>query len=190
MIKNGSVDREAPGVGMQCADLFLRKCQSCVFVEMFCGISREQLERKGKKMSLEKSQKIVKVLGILAIISAVVSLLAAVGLLGLGGVGVATIDSATDEQATGVAVVFFLGIVLLVTGVVDLLEGIFSLRAAKDASKAGPLWVFSIIGLVLAAIAVIASLMNGGQSLGSDICTLLINGGIFYLANNIKKLGA
>jgi hypothetical protein len=74
MIKNGSVDREAPGVGMQCADLFLRKCQSCVFFEMFCGISREQLERKGKKMSLEKSQKIVKVLGILAIISAVVSL--------------------------------------------------------------------------------------------------------------------
>jgi hypothetical protein len=93
-------------------------------------------------------------------------------------------------MAVAVGTMFFLGIILLVCSIVNLVEGIFALRAAKDATQVGPLWVVSLIGLVLAVLSVITSLMNGGQSLGSDIFTLLIDGGVFYLANNIKKLGA
>ena len=140
-------------------------------------------------MSLEKSQKIVKVLGILSIISAVLGFIAAIGMLGIGGFGAASLDVNDENVAAGVGIMVLLGIVLLVDGIVSLLQGIFSLRAAKDAAKATPLWIFSLIGLVLAVLSLIASITNGGQGVLTEIFSLVISGFTFYLANNIKKLG-
>ena len=140
-------------------------------------------------MSLEKSQKIVKVLGILSIIGAVVIFLGALGMLGLGGVGIANLDSSNSELVQGTGIVLGLGIFLLVEGVVSLVEGIFSLQAAKDATKAQPLWIISIIGVVLAVGNVIASVMNGGKDVLTQIFSLALSCFTFYLANNIKNLG-
>ena len=142
-------------------------------------------------MSLEKSQKIVKVLGILSIISAVVAFIAAIGMFGIGGLGAAGLDVNDETIAAGVGIMFVLGIVLLVDAIVSLLQGIFSLRAAKDAAKANPLWVISLIGAVLAVLSVIASITNGegGQNILTEIFSLVISCFTFYLANNIKKLG-
>ena len=93
-------------------------------------------------MDLAKSQKIVKVLGILDIISAVLCVLAAVAFFGLGGLALNTEEAATNtDLQQGVAIFFALGIIMLVNAVADLLEGIFALRTAKDASKVKPLWV-------------------------------------------------
>lgn len=140
-------------------------------------------------MSLEKSQKIVKVLGILSIIGAVVSFIAALGLLGVGGFSATKLENASDELVQGVAIFLVLGIIMLVSGVFELLQGIFSLKAAKDATKAQPLWVISLISVVLDALSVIATLTNGGENVLTDIFTLAISAFTFYLANNIKKLG-
>ena len=142
-------------------------------------------------MSLEKSQKIVKVLGILSIISAIVAFIAAISMLGIGGLGAASLNVNDENIAAGVGIMVILGIVLLVEGVVSLVQGVFALRAAKDAAKANPLWVISLIGAVLAVLSVIASITNGegGQNILTEIFSLVISCFTFYLANNIKKLG-
>ena len=140
-------------------------------------------------MSLEKSQKIVKVLGILSIISAIAGLIVAIGMFGLAGVGAASMDAAAidDQTAGGLVGLGLIGVVLLLSAIVDLFQGIFSLRAAKDASKVQPLWVISIISIVLGVISLINSFGNGIQEIFSAIFSLVISCGIFYLANNIKK---
>jgi len=140
-------------------------------------------------MDLAKSQKIVKVLGILDIISAVLYIIGAVGSFAVAGGGAAAEDIATNtDLQTGVGVFIVLGILALAAGVVDLLEGIFALRAAKDASKVKPLWIFAIIGVVLGVMALIATITNGGENVLSDVFSLALSCFTFYLANNIKKL--
>jgi heme/copper-type cytochrome/quinol oxidase subunit 1 len=141
-------------------------------------------------MSLEKSQKIVKVMGILSIIGAVVSFIAALGLLGVGGFSATKLENANDELVQCVAIFLVLGIIMLVSGVFELLQGIFSLKAAKDATKAQPLWVISLISVVLDALSVISSFTNHSsvQDILTEIFTLAIACFTFYLANNIKKL--
>ena len=139
-------------------------------------------------MSLEKSQKIVKVLGILSIISAVLALIAGIGMFGIGELG-ASMGTNDDNVAMGAAIMIILGVILLVEGIVSLVQGIFSLQAAKDATKATPLWIISLIGAVFAVLSVIASLTNGGQNFLSELFSLAISCFTFYLANNIKKLG-
>ena len=140
-------------------------------------------------MSLEKSQKIVKVLGILSIISAVLGIIAAIGMFGLTGLGAASLDTAAiDEETAGSLVgLGLIGVVILASAIVELLQGIFSLRAAKDASKATPLWVISIISVVFSVISLINSFGSGTQGIFSAIVGLAISCGIFYLANNIRK---
>ena len=140
-------------------------------------------------MCLEKSQKIVKVLGILSIISAVLGIIAAIGMFGLTGLGAASLDTAAiDEETAGSLVgLGLIGVVILASAIVELLQGIFSLRAAKDASKATPLWVISIISVVFSVISLINSFGSGTQEIFSAIFGLAISCGIFYLANNIKK---
>jgi len=142
-------------------------------------------------MSLEKSQKIVKVLGILSIIGAVISFLLALSMLGVGGLSVFNVnESASDEVFMGIGLFLVLGIIMLVSGVFELLQGIFSLKAAKDATKAQPLWVISLISVVLDALSMIASFTNHSsvQDILTEIFTLAIACFTFYLANNIKKL--
>ena len=139
-------------------------------------------------MSLEKSQKIVKIFGILSIISAILALLGGLAMLGIGGVGAATAGETADQElAMGIGVALLAGVAALLTGVVDLVEGIFCMQAAKDAGKAQPLWIVSIIAVVFAAITLIASFKNGTQEILSAVFSLAVNCFVLYLANNIKK---
>ena len=139
-------------------------------------------------MSLEKSQKIIKVFGILSIISAILALLGGLAMLGIGGIGAATAGETPDQAlGVGIGVAIFAGVVALLTGVVDLVGGIVCMRAAKDAGKAQPLWIVSIIAVVFAAITLIASFKNGTQEILSAVFSLAVNCFVLYLANNIKK---
>ena len=139
-------------------------------------------------MERSRSQKVVKVLGILSIIDAVLCLILAIGAL-LTAFGAGTRDVITDEVATGIGIMIFATIILLVTGIVDLIEGAFCLRAAKDARKAGPLWVVSMIAVILSVLSLITSFREGGQAIASGVATLAINCAIFFLANNIRNQG-
>ena len=84
-------------------------------------------------------------------------------------------DSSISAGVTGMALFFILGLI-------SLLEGIFSLRGAKDAAKIMPAWIFAIIGVIAAVI----GLFTGG-SMGSSVFSLIINIVIFIAANKIKK---
>ena len=72
--------------------------------------------------------------------------------------------------------------IFFILGLISILEGIFSIRGAKDASKIMPAWIFAIIGVIAAVI----GLFTGG-SMGSSIASLIVNIVIFVAANKIKK---
>ena len=141
-------------------------------------------------MEKSTSQKIVKVLGILSIIGAVLCLLGAIGMFGMGGIGAVNAGETPDQDlAVGIASVLVAGILMLLSGIFELLQGIFSLRAAKDATKAQPLFVISIIALVFSVISLITSFGSDGQTIFSAVVSVVISAVVLYLANNIKKQG-
>ena len=116
----------------------------------------------------DNARKTLKVLGILTIIAGVLGLLAATGIFAGGAMlfGDAANSgalAAADQQSVLVATGGFtvLGIMSLVGAIVDLLLGIFSVRASNDFSKVQPAWVLSIIGLILAVIGVVVNLSSG-----------------------------
>ena len=86
---------------------------------------------------------------------------------------------------------FVLGAGALISGVIDLLIGIFGLRGAKDPRKIGPFFVFSIIGLVLSILNLIISLTSGVSDLttiGSNIVSVALLIGCVVLANKVRQI--
>ncbi len=144
----------------------------------------------------ENARQTLKILGILTIIAGVLGLLAAIGIFAGGAMlfgeaansgALATADQQSVLVATGGFTV--LGIMSLVGGIVDLLLGIFSVRASNDFSKVQPAWVFSIIGLILAVIGVVVNLSSGINytSIASSVTAIVFSACIFWAANTIKQ---
>ena len=129
-------------------------------------------------MSLRTSKTILKIFGIFSIIGGVLLIVLGVVVL-VGSSQLSPEEIASDPSLSagvfGMAVFFILGLV-------SLLEGIFSIRGAKDASKIMPAWIFAIIGVIAAVI----GLFTGG-SMGGSISSLIVNIVIFVAANKIRK---
>ena len=135
-------------------------------------------------MSLDTSNKILKVTGILSIIGgALMFVLGLVTVIGGGAIGI--VAEAQDEAVVG-GIAVFAGLMILFGAAVTLLEGIFSVRAAKDNSKINPAWIFAIIGLVSSIISMITNIANGG-SIFSGVISLALSILIFVAANTIKN---
>ena len=135
-------------------------------------------------MTVETSRKILKIFGIISII--IGALGAIIGIVGVVGGG--ALASAGDDMSLGVgAAAIIVSVVLLVSGIVSLLEGIFSVRAANDVSKIMPAWVFAIISLVFSVIGIFTNIKSGTSSIVSAIIGLGISVLIFVAANTIKK---
>ena len=120
----------------------------------------------------------MKVFGIFDIIcGAILIILGVMVLIGSSQLSLEEIaaDPSLSAGVAGLAIFFVLGVIAL-------LEGIFSLRGAKDAAKIMPAWIFAIIGVITAVI----GLFTGG-SLGGSIISLIVNIVIFIAANKIKK---
>ena len=140
-------------------------------------------------MERSGSQKVLRVLSILIIIGAVITLVGAIVLIAGGGFYAASgeaIEGYTAAEAGTLTIAG--GASLLVSGVVDLIEGIFGLRAAKDEQKIMPLWILAAVGLGLAALSLVLGFVNGMDSsrLASDITSVVSSGLMFWIANNIK----
>ena len=113
-------------------------------------------------MTVETSKKILKIFGIISIIFGVIGVI--VGILGIAGGGL--MASTGVDEAVGVgAIALVLSVIVLVSAIVSLLDGIFSVRAAKDSSKIMPAWVFAIIGLVLRVISLFTNLKSGTSAI-------------------------
>ena len=139
-------------------------------------------------MSLETSEKILKITGILSIIGGIVGIIfAALGIFGISGGGLLGPESTEEETAVGLAVIGG-AVAVIVTALVELLEGFFSVRAANDHSKIMPAWIFAILGL-LSGIGSVITGITGGDSLIGGIVSLVISIIIFMAANTIKNEG-
>ena len=135
-------------------------------------------------MTVETSRKILKIFGIISII--IGALGAIIGIVGVVGGG--ALASAGDDMSLGVgAAAIIVSVVLLLSGIVSLIEGIFSVRAANDVSKIMPAWVFAIISLVFSAVGIFTNIKSGTSSIVGAIIGLGISVLIFVAANTIKK---
>ncbi|MCR5832183.1 MAG: hypothetical protein K6G67_08610 [Lachnospiraceae bacterium] len=135
-------------------------------------------------MTVETSRKILKIFGIISII--IGALGAIIGIVGVVGGG--ALASAGDDMSLGVgAAAIIVSVVLLLSGIVSLIEGIFSVRAANDVSKIMPAWVFAIISLVFSVVGIFTNIKSGTSSIVGAIIGLGISVLIFVAANTIKK---
>ena len=145
-------------------------------------------------MERSNSQKIIRVISIFDIIGAVLILLMGLmaimggALVGVGGGTEQVVEGMTAAEAGGLA--SLLGVFMLIPGVVSLITGILGIRASNDASKIMPVWVLSIIGLVLQVISLISSFTGGAPVDASTIMGSIVSVGIaglmFWAANNVK----
>lgn len=141
------------------------------------------------------SQKAIKIISIILIVVGIVALIA--GLITFAGgmalVGAGAEASSIDQQfyVSSAGLFFVLGAGALISGVIDLLIGIFGLRGAKDPRKIGPFFVFSIIGLVLSILNLVISLTSGVSDLttiGSNIVSVALLIGCVVLVNKVRQI--
>lgn len=146
-------------------------------------------------MSVKTSNKILKITGIATIVISIFVII--IGVLSILGSNLISVDAAAEQKldkdlALGVMVFSLLGMMALFSGILNLLEGIFSVRAANDNTKIMPAWIFAIINLVMGVINIITvvmdqSLENKGSTIVGTIIGLVITILIFYAANTIKQ---
>ena len=148
-------------------------------------------------MERSGSQKFLLVISIINIVFAVLGILAGItGIMGgalFGAVDTQEVSSAlsgtgvTQGEASGIMVGAFL--LVFIASIFELLVGILGIRAANDNQKIMPVWVLALIEVILYAIGIIVTIVNG--SFGTDglssILSLVFGILIFWVANNIKK---
>ena len=132
------------------------------------------------------SQKYIKIIGILNIIGgAFYALIGILGFLGKGIVGnEALVQEVGDSSAPLAANVLF--ILMIGIGVFYILMGVLGVRAGNDASKIGPVFILSVISLVVGVIGLLVSIFGGSFSIYSLI-ELIPPALMAWCANNVKK---
>ncbi len=138
-------------------------------------------------MTVETSRKILKVVGILGIIFGIIFALGGVLLLTGGSLAQQTGEiSFTPEE---LKIVKIGGVASAVLGLVTLLEGIFSVRAAKDFNKIMPAWVFALISLIFNAADAIWSVIRSAEvrTIASAAFSIALSILVLGAANKIKK---
>lgn len=139
-------------------------------------------------MNLETSKKVLKIAGICEIIIAVIILILGV-LAMIGGndlIGDAAANSEAQEQA---ALAIGGGVILAITGVLSIIEGIISYQAGKTGKKK-----LATVAMVLAALSTISSITglfsgnNGGASnIVSTVVGIALNVLVVYAAYVVRQ---
>ncbi len=139
-------------------------------------------------MNLETSKKVLKIAGICEIIIAVIVLI--LGVLAMVGgndlIGDVAANSEAQEQA---ALAIGGGVILAITGVLSIIEGIISYQAGKTGKKK-----LATVAMVLAAISTISSITglfsgnNGGASnIVSTVVGIALNVLVVYAAYVVRQ---
>ena len=134
-------------------------------------------------MTLERSKTILKYCGIVIAIIAVLYLF--LGLFLAFGGGYASVNmpqAQTDpEMHKGTLAIMVGGILMAIRGIIHLLQGIFSVKAAKDNKFAKKAYVFAILGLIAAVISAISEFAAPSQT--NKVSTIIgLIGGIMISA--------
>ena len=149
-------------------------------------------------MERSGSQKVLRIVSIISIIGGAFTffggIMALVGGGLLGSASPSEISSLTADtgmaQSELTSLAVGLGIVALVTATLYIIEGVLGLRAAKDATKIGPMRMLVIVSLVLAVAGAALDLLFGNigtQVMINDVAEMAWSGFMFWICNNIKK---
>ena len=145
-------------------------------------------------MNIDNAKSTLKVLGVLSIIFGIFGIGLAIAFFSGGHIlGISIMNGAGTEGAaeamTLAGIMLVLAVFVLVSAIVDLLLGIFSIRGANNTDKIGPAFVLSIIALILSVISLILSFANGitVSSVLDGIVGIVFGACIFWAANTIRK---
>lgn len=114
-------------------------------------------------------QTLLKVTGILMIIGAVLTvIISLLGVIGGAAVTVTSMSGVADDAevaaaATGLGVaIIVLFVIALITGVFELIAGIFGVKKSGVPNSAKPCFIIGIVIIALNVISTIIGLVNGG----------------------------
>lgn len=147
-------------------------------------------------MSIQNAKSTLKILGILSVILGIFGVIAGLGLVAGGGLfGADTLMSGKVTTADGAetvnlvtGMVMAMGIFTAVSALVDVLLGIFSVRASKDFSKINPAYILSIIALALSVISVFLNFAEFNLStLLSALPSVVFSVVLFLAAKTVKE---
>lgn len=142
------------------------------------------------------SQKALKVISIIVIVLAIICIVGGVLLL-LPNLAYVDADFPNVEGsdralvAAGAAMMIALTVILILSGVIDLIVGILGLRGAKDPKRIGAFFVIAVIGLILAVVNLAITVATGQTdpgSLSAPIAQMVVMLVCVILANNIRNL--
>lgn len=147
-------------------------------------------------MSIQNAKSTLKILGILSVILGIFGVIVGLGLVAGGGLfgadtlmsgKVTTADGAeTVSMVTGM--VMAMGIFTAVSALVDVLLGVFSVRASKDFSKINPAYILSIIALALSVISLFMNFAEFNLStLLSALPSIVFSVVLFLAAKTVKE---
>ena len=140
-------------------------------------------------MTMDSSKSIRNVASIFGFIYGIPMMI--IGILGLTGTSIASqVPEITSELADAAPAVAAVAVIAsaacLISGLLTIVEGILTRRAAKDPAKVMPVWVLSLVLLVMHGIAVVQNAMAGTLGI-STILSVVLTGIVFYAANFMKK---
>lgn len=147
-------------------------------------------------MGIKEANQTLKILGVITLIFGIFGILASLGIFAGGSMLFGELANSGELQnanpqdvSTVTGLLTVAGIATLISSIVDIALGFFSIRAAGDPDKINPAYTFALIGLVLAVASAIISLMNGINytSITSSIVSLLFSGILFRAAKTIKE---
>lgn len=135
---------------------------------------------------MSNSQKYIFVISILNIIGGVFYLI--IGVLGFMGKSIAgneaLIQQAGEESPPALVTVFI--IMMILSGAFSLLLGFLGIRAAKDASKIGPVYILAMLSLIISVVNLFVGIFGGNFSIQSLI-EIVPPALMFWCAGNVKK---
>ena len=140
-------------------------------------------------MTMDSSKSILNAASIFGFIYGIPMMI--IGILGLTGTSIASqVPEITSELADAAPAVAAVAVIAsaacLISGLLTIVEGILTRRAAKDPAKVMPVWVLSLVLLVMHGIAVVQNAMAGTLGI-STILSVVLTGIVFYAANFMKK---
>lgn len=141
-------------------------------------------------MDMALSKKVLNIAGIVDYITGGLTLILCVLAVALGAAGLSDPEFAQSFPATlGAAAFTTFGIYLGINALISIVTGYLSRRAVKDPTKVMPVWVISLISLVINAASVISCMAydSTGSDMGGQIINFILAAVIFVAANSIKN---
>ncbi len=115
-------------------------------------------------MTLEKARTVLKITGIITIILAVLGIILGGLMIAGGGVAATMPDVQTSEESqVGAVAIVLIGIILIISAAISLIEGIFSYLASKNNKYGTVAWVFALLGLISSALSAYSQIKESAQ---------------------------